>query len=260
MTLEALLFDVDGTLADSEETHRLAFNDAFADFGLGWQWDRALYKELLQVGGGKQRIGRYIETRHPDVFIRPGLDGVIADLHKLKTELYGERLGSGAVPLRPGVDRLIRQAHNEGIRLAIATTTSRANVAGLFANTMGSGALGWFEVIGSGEWAAGMKPEPEIYLRVLEEMALSPDLCLALEDSANGLKAALAANVATVVTPATYTGDDDFSGALAVISDLGEPGRPFRVLAGDAYGKTFADTDLLRLWLRLRHGQPIHSF
>ncbi len=248
MTLEALIFDVDGTLADTEETHRRAFNDAFADFGFEWQWDRDLYRELLRVGGGKQRIRRYMETRHRDVSIKSGLDGIIADLHKRKTELYGRRLGCGAVPLRPGVERLIGQAHDEGIRIAIATTTSRANVDRLFADTMGSGALGWFEVIGSGEWVAEMKPSPEIYLRVLEEMALSPDACLALEDSANGLKAAMAANVATVITPATYTLDDDFSGALAVISDFGEPGRPFRVLAGDVCEKTFADTDLLRLW------------
>ncbi len=248
MTLEAIIFDVDGTLADTEEAHRLAFNDAFADFGFEWRWDRALYKELLKTGGGKQRIRRYMETRHADGFVEPGLGDKIADLHKRKTELYGRRLDSGAIPLRPGVERLIRQAHNEGTRLAIATTTSRANVAGLFAATMGQGALDWFEVVGAGESVAVMKPSPEIYLLVLEKMSLAPSVCLALEDSANGLKAALAANVAVVVTPATYTVDDDFSGALAVIGDLGEPGRPFRVLAGDAYSKTFADTDLLRLW------------
>ena len=248
MTLEALIFDVDGTIADTEEAHRLAFNDAFADFGFEWRWDRALYKELLKTGGGRQRIRRYMETHHKDAFIEPGLEGEIADLHKHKTELYGKLFDSGGVPFRPGVERLIRQAHGEGIRLAIATTTSRANVARLFANKMGPDVLAWFEVIGSGEWVAEMKPDPEIYLRVLEKMALSPDVCLALEDSANGLKAALAAGVATVVTPATYTGDDDFSGALAVISDLGEPGRSFRVLAGDICEKTFVDTDLLRLW------------
>ncbi len=248
MTLEALIFDVDGTLADTEEAHRRAFNDAFADFGFEWRWDRALYKELLKTGGGKQRIRHYIEIRRADGFIDPVLGDKIADLHKHKTELYGRRLDSGAVPLRPGVERLIRQAHNEGTRLAIATTTSRANVAGLFAATMGQDALDWFEIVGSGEWVADMKPSPEIYLRVLEKMALSPDVCLALEDSANGLKAALAANVAVVVTPATYTVDDDFSGALAVISDFGEHSHAFKVLAGNAHAKTFAGMDLLRLW------------
>mgnify|MGYP000529533113 CR=1 FL=1 len=251
MTLEALIFDVDGTIADTEEAHRRAFNDAFADFGFEWRWDRALYKELLKTGGGKQRIRHYIEIRRADGFIEPGLGDKIADLHKRKTELYGRRLDSGAVPLRPGVERLIRQAHNEGTRLAIATTTSRVNVTGLFAATMGQAALDWFEVIGSGEWVADMKPSPEIYLLVLEKMALAPAACLALEDSANGLKAALSAGVATVATPATYTVDDDFSGARAVISDFGEHSRPFRILAGDAYAKTFADMELLRLW----HGQ-----
>ncbi len=251
MTLEALIFDVDGTIADTEEAHRRAFNDAFADFGFEWRWDRELYKELLKTGGGKQRIRRYMESRHADGFIEPGLGDKIADLHKHKTELYGRRLDSGAIPLRPGVERLIRQAHNEGTRLAIATTTSRANVTGLFAATMGRGALDWFDVVGAGEWVADMKPSPEIYLLVLEKMALAPAACLALEDSANGLKAALAANVATVITPATYTVDDDFSGALAVISDFGEPSRAFKVLAGDAHAETFADMELLRLW----HGQ-----
>jgi len=248
LELEAILFDVDGTLADTEEAHRLAFNDAFREFGFDWQWDPALYKRLLKVGGGKQRLRRYLETDQPEIARRPDLDQRVAEVHLKKTELYGERLTSGAIPLRPGVSRLIGEAHDAGLRLAIATTTSRANVDALFAATLGEDVQGWFEAIGSGESVESMKPSPDIYLWVLERLGLPGGACLALEDSANGLQSAIGAGIPAVITPAPYTADDDFSAALAVVSNLGRPDKPFEVLKGDAGGKTFVDLALLRTW------------
>jgi len=250
LALEAILFDVDGTIADTEEAHRLAFNDAFGQFGFDWQWDQALYKKLLKVGGGKQRLRHYIETFQSELSRHPDLDQQIAEIHLKKTGLYGGRIRSGAVPLRPGIERLIREAHGAGVRLAIATTTSRANVDALFAATIGEDVLSWFEAIGSGESVAAMKPSPDIYLWVLERLGIQGSGCLALEDSANGLQSAIGAGVAAVITPVPYTLEDDFSDALAVVSDLGEPDKPFEVLKGDAGGKTFADLALLQAWCR----------
>ncbi len=243
MTLRALIFDVDGTLADTEEAHRLAFNAAFRDFGYDWSWDRGVYKSLLKVTGGRARIRHYLSERHPDMLEEPGLDDLIVEIHKHKTRLYGETLAGGGVALRPGVERLMREAGSSGLRLALATTTTRSNVGALLSGT--AVAQDWFEVVGTGEWVENLKPAPDIYFRVLEELGLGPEECLAFEDSENGLRAALGAGLDVIVTPVSYTEGGDFSGALCVLSDLGEPGRPFKALAGDAHGRPLVDGGFL---------------
>ncbi len=244
MTLQALIFDLDGTLADTEEAHRRAFNASFRDFGYDWSWDRALYKSLLGVAGGRARIRHYLSQDRPDMIGKPGLDDHIIEIHKCKTRLYGESLAGGGVALRPGVERLMGEARSSGLRLALATTTTRSNVGALLSGT--AVAPDWFEVMGTGEWVENLKPAPDIYFRVLEELGLKAGDCLAFEDSENGLKAALGAGLDVIVTPVSYTEDGDFSGARCVLSDLGEPDRPFTVLAGDALGRTRVDGGFLR--------------
>ncbi len=245
MTLQALIFDVDGTLADTEEAHRLAFNASFQDFGYDWTWDRGLYKSLLKVTGGRARIRHYLSQRHPDMLEKPGLDDRIVEIHKHKTRLYGETLAGGGVPLRPGVERLIGEARSSGVALALATTTTRSNVGALLSGT--AVPTDWFEVMGTGEWVENLKPAPDIYVRVMEKLGLGPGECLAFEDSENGLRAALGAGLGVIVTPVSYTEDGDFSGARCVFSDLGEPDRPFKVLAGDSHGRTLVDVGFLRI-------------
>ena len=122
--LRALLFDVDGTLADTEEIHRQAFNAAFAEAGLDWEWSADLYHELLAVTGGKERIRYYLDRERPGFELPPDSAAFIAGLHQRKTAYYIERLTTGQVPLRPGVERLIREAHRHGLRLAVVTTTT----------------------------------------------------------------------------------------------------------------------------------------
>ncbi|MBZ0164464.1 MAG: HAD-IA family hydrolase [Notoacmeibacter sp.] len=212
-SLRGLIFDVDGTLAETEELHRAAFNQAFEEAGLGWTWRRDDYRRLLRTTGGKERIAQYAGEVG-----KPGLD--IAALHRRKTAIYGERMASGRIALRPGVENLIRTAREREIALAIATTTTRANVEALFAATLGTEALDWFAAVCTANEAPVKKPDPQVYLLALQILGLGPDECLAFEDSANGLKAALAAGITTVVTPSTYTADDDFSGAALVIRDL----------------------------------------
>ncbi|MGD8812419.1 MAG: HAD hydrolase-like protein, partial [Thioalkalispiraceae bacterium] len=135
MCLQALLFDVDGTLADTErDGHRIAFNMAFADAGLDWQWSAELYGKLLAVTGGKERIRYYLDNFNTG-FARPAnLDDFIAGLHRSKTDFYTALLSEGHIPLRPGVERLLREARDAGLRLAIATTTTPANVKALLVN------------------------------------------------------------------------------------------------------------------------------
>ena len=219
MTLRALIFDVDGTLAETEEAHREAFNQAFAERGLPWQWDRPLYGQLLKTSGGKERIHAFVQAQAPE-HLGPGLADLVAALHKRKTEIYTARVAGGGLALRPGIARLVAEAQAAGIRLAIATTTTRANVTALIDGATQGAAHAWFETMGCSDDAPVKKPDPQVYTLVVERLGLDPRSCLAIEDSRNGVRAALGAGIPVVVTRSSYTAADDVSGALAVWPDL----------------------------------------
>jgi HAD superfamily hydrolase (TIGR01509 family) len=219
--LQALIFDVDGTLAETErDGHRLAFNAAFKEAGLPWRWDVAMYGELLAVTGGKERMTHYARQHAPELAARPDFNNLVRKLHALKTDFYVQLVHAGRLPLRPGIGALLRAARAEGLRLAIATTTSPENVSALLRASVASDAERWFDVIGAGDVVAAKKPAPDIYLWVIERLGLPAASCLAIEDSANGLRAASAASLPAVVTEAQYTIGEDFSGALAVLPNL----------------------------------------
>lgn len=223
-TLQAIIFDVDGTLAETErDGHRPAFNRAFAEAGLDWHWDEELYGRLLTVTGGKERIRHFAERHAPEVAARPDFPALVQRLHAAKTRHYVEIVDSGALPLRPGINELIETARQAGIRLAIATTTSPENVDALLRASLAPAAVDWFEVIGAGDIVPAKKPAPDIYLWVLKRLGLPAAACIAIEDSANGLRAALAADVPTVVTISEYTRGQDFTGATLVVNKLDQP-------------------------------------
>lgn len=214
--MKALIFDVDGTLADTEDAHREAFNDAFAKAGLDWHWDRALYKDLLAVTGGQKRIRFFLEGHRPEVLQRPDIDDLIPELHKSKTDFFVGRLKNGQVPLRPGIEDLINEARAKNFTIAIATTTTPVNVTTLLEVNLGADSLNWFACIGDGGQVPVLKPEPDVYDWVLDKLGLAPGETLALEDSRNGLVAAQGADIPCLVVTNDYTEGQDFTGALDI--------------------------------------------
>jgi len=251
--LEALILDVDGTLAETErDGHRVAFNRAFAEFGLDWYWDVATYGKLLLVAGGKERLRHYVRIWRPEMPRYRDLDEVIANLHRCKTAHYGEMVATGKLPARAGVKRLIEEARERGIKLAIASTTSPQNVEVLLRSWFGDRWCSMFAAIGAGDVVERKKPDPGIYRYVLERLGVPPECCVAIEDSAAGLAAANAAGVEAVVARSEYFRHQQFEGALAVLDELGEPDMPTQGRAGGQPWSGFVTIDTLADWLEGR--------
>lgn len=249
MPLQALLFDVDGTLADTErDGHRIAFNAAFRDYGLDWDWDVALYGKLLAVTGGKERIKYYLHEFRPDYIPPKNFDDLVVKLHGAKTGHYIRQLEQGEIPLRPGVKRLLTEARDAGLRLAIATTTTPANVSALLKYSLAADAEDWFEVIAAGDIVPAKKPASDIYFWAMQQMRLSAADCFAFEDSANGIRSSADAGIKTLVTVNDYTVDHDFNGAVSVVSDLGEPHAPSRILQGSLNGQSYVNLEAVYGW------------
>ena len=218
--MPALIFDCDGVLADTErDGHRPAFNQAFAEAGLDIVWDEAEYARRLQIGGGKERIASVIDDP----------DQVLA-LHKRKTAIYKEMVRAGKLPGRPGIARIVDEALAAGWALAVASTSAEESVRAVLEHVVGTETAARFDVF-AGDVVPAKKPDPAIYLLALERMGVAPGDAIVVEDSRNGLLAAVGAGLPCVVTVSGYTADEDMSEAVLVVSSLGEPGEPARVLA-----------------------------
>ena len=247
--MQALIFDVDGTLADTETAHLQAFNAAFAEAGLDWYWDEALYARLLKVAGGKERLLHYWRMVEREEAEGAKARDVVEALHAIKTRHYTNRVRDSGLPLRPGIARVIEEAQAAGLRVAIATTTTPANLDALLQVHFGTAWRTRFAAIGDAATTHAKKPAPDVYHHVLAQLGLPAAACVAFEDSANGLLAARAANLPTIVTPTFYTAQDCFDGALAVLPHLGDPHTP---IAEPVRGEQHRWLDLatLRRWHR----------
>ena len=214
----AIIFDVDGTLAETEDLHRAAFNSTFKKWSLDWYWDTDTYRELLKVSGGKERIIYYqnlIKCK------REGLDKkTIIQIHKEKTRAYGRSLATSKLILRPGVAKLIDQAQTKNIKLAIATATSRVNVDSLIKNIWKVPTKEIFNAVATSDEISKNKPSPEVYKLVLKKLRIKSRHCIAIEDSLNGLESAKDADLRTIVTPSSYTKSDNFALADLVLPSL----------------------------------------
>jgi HAD superfamily hydrolase (TIGR01509 family) len=216
-TLEAVLWDVDGTLADTErDGHRVAFNLAFASAGLEWRWDETRYGELLEVTGGRERLLHDMAARDDAPADALGREALARRLHATKNSLYAELVQDGRIPLRPGVRELLRQCRARGVALAIATTTSRTNVGALLGAQLGRDWADWFRAVVCGEDVERKKPDPAVYVEALRRLHVEARAALAIEDSPAGVSAARAAGVPVIVTRSTYFADARIDGALAI--------------------------------------------
>jgi HAD superfamily hydrolase (TIGR01509 family) len=217
--LEALIFDVDGTVAETEELHRRAFNLAVDLHEVELAWDAHEYRRMLRVHGGKERVARALAELGVH---RPA--GEIAAIHASKTRFYA-LLSSRGTEWRPGVRRLMDEAGRAGLRLALATTTTLANLEPLFVPVLGAGWRSRFATIVAGDMARRKKPAPDVYVEALRRMQVPAGRAVAFEDSAAGVESARAAGVAVIATPSAWLAGDDLSGAELVLDHLGDPGR-----------------------------------
>jgi HAD superfamily hydrolase (TIGR01509 family) len=219
--MKALIFDCDGVLVDTErDGHRVAFNRAFAESGIRTEWDVKLYGELLKVAGGKERMKHYFDIKGWP----PGktAETLIPELHKKKTAIFTALVAGGSLPLRPGVAHIVDEAHAVGIRLGVCTTSDPKSIDGVL-DLLGPKRKSYFEIVLAGDIVAKKKPSPDIYLLAKERLGLEARECVVIEDSRNGLLAAIGAGMPCLITKSAYTQNEDFREAARVVPELGDP-------------------------------------
>ena len=258
--MPALIFDCDGVLADTErDGHRPAFNQTFAEAGLDVQWSVEEYGEKLKIGGGKERMASLLT----DDFVRAnglptdpeGQKELLAGWHRRKTDLYKEAVRAGRLPGRPGIARIVKEAIAADWTLAVASTSAEESVRAVLEHAVGAEDASHFAVF-AGDVVPAKKPDPAIYLLALEELGVAPDDAIVVEDSRNGLLAAVGADLRCVVTVSSYTEQEDMSEAALVVSSLGDPGEPARVLANRSGARPGDEVTLADLEACLREPLP----
>ncbi len=227
--MSALIFDCDGVLADTErDGHLPAFNRTFEEFGLPVQWSEEEYGEKLKIAGGKERMMSLLTqdfVRETGLPTDPeGQREAVAAWHRRKTEIYTEMVMAGRLPGRPGVARIVDEALDEGWTLAVASTSSEISVRAVLEHVVGSDQASRFAAVLAGDVVPAKKPAPDIYLLAVERVGSDPGQTLVVEDSRNGMLAALGAHLTSLITVSSYTEQEDFSEAVLVVSSLGDPG------------------------------------
>jgi HAD superfamily hydrolase (TIGR01509 family) len=216
-TLRALLWDVDGTIAETErDGHRVAFNRAFESFGLAWRWDDARYGELLHVSGGRERVLHDMSQRSDAPVLAAERERLARELHTKKNALYAELLADAGIVLRAGVLELMHECREHDVRMAIATTTSRDNLEALLVRHLGARWRESFGAIVCGEDVQRKKPDPEVFVKALRQMGVRALDAVAIEDSPGGVAAARAADCAVVATRSFYFAQTPIEGVIAV--------------------------------------------
>ncbi|MEX0971585.1 MAG: HAD family hydrolase [Paracoccaceae bacterium] len=245
MQLQAIIFDLDGTLAETADLHREAWNTAFAQCGLPWRWGRALFSTLLHIPDGMARLRAYEQSLNPGKPLEMCTYERLRALSAAKTAAYASALRAGAATPRKGTIRLLNEARAEGLPIAAVSTGSRIDFELLVFHAFGFDALGWFDCVRCHNES---RNAPHPYSAVIKAMGLTPPRCLAIDDSDEGANAACAAGLQVLATPGLYTSSHRFESAALVLSDLGCPEAPFDVIRGNACGHSFVTPSALRDW------------
>lgn len=246
MELQALIFDVDGTVAETADLHRAAFNRAFAEHGIGWHWDREIFSNLMPVEFTLPKLRLFAlaaqRTGHAHV---PDFE-LLAKIATRKARIFSDMVREGAARLRPGVARLMAESRHQGLILAAVSTSTRAETEALLSATLGFSALGWFASLKTSENAGLPADMGGLYRAALADLGIKGSRAVAIDDSETGVQAAADCGIAVIATPGIYTSSHRFSMARLVISDLGQPAEPFTVLRGESLGQSCASPGLLR--------------
>lgn len=226
MGIQALIINVDGTLAQTADLHRKAFNQTFTDLGLDWHWDREIFSKLALLENDPKRLSAFSKAIAALDKVSPLTASAQTQLLQLKTKTYTRMIRHSDLHLRPGVSRLLSEARHEGIILAAVSNGPLVEYEALILHLLGFDALGWFETCQTAPHSGNP------YTNVVNRIGLNPDRCVAIDDSATGIAAAKTAGLTTIATPSLYTASQQFRAADLVISDLGEPAAPFNLIQG----------------------------
>jgi len=246
MGLQALIFDVDGTVAETADLHRAAFNRAFEAHGLSWHWDREIYSQLAPVEFSlpKLRLFSVASRRSGQGSVPNHAD--LAKIAALKSKIYCQMLREGAAHLRPGVTRLMKEALHEGLTLGAVSTSTRVETQALLTAILGFHNLSWISSLKTAEDATLNTAERSLYQGVLDELGIQGHRAIAIDDSASGAAAATKNGISVLATPSMYTSSNRFESAALTLSDLGQPAEPFTVISGSAHGHPYVCPALLR--------------
>ena len=245
MGIQALIFDVDGTVAETADLHRAAFNRAFQEQGLSWHWDRAIYAQLAPIEFSLAKLRLFSVATQRSGRQAPSHEN-LAKLAARKAHVYCNMVRKGAARLRPGVARLMKEARHEGLLLGAVSTSTRAETQALLTATLGFHGMGWFGALRTAENASLHGAERSLYQAVLDDFGLQGQRAIAIDDSASGTSAAAACGLGVVATPSMYTASARFPMAALTITDLGQPAEPFTLINGEAKGHAWVSPALLR--------------
>ena len=246
MEIQALIFDVDGTVAETADLHRAAFNRAFEEHGLNWHWDREIFSQLFPVEFSLPKLRLFsVATRRSGQGHVPS-HSELAKIAKRKAQIYCKSVRDGAAHLRPGVARLMQEALHEGLSIGAVSTSTRTETQSLLVAILGFHNMGWITSLRTAEDARVPAAERSLYQAVLDDFGIKGHRAIAIDDSAVGTAAASRIGIPVLATPSMYTASNRFESAALTISDLGQPAEPFSVISGKAYGHPYVSPALLR--------------
>ncbi len=246
MGLQAIIFDVDGTVAETADLHRAAFNRVFQEHGLSWHWDREIFSQLSPVEFSLPKLRLFSAATRRSGQGRAPCHSDLAKIAQRKAQIYCQLVRDGAAHLRPGVARLVQEALHEGLSLGAVSTSTRVETQTLLSATLGFQNLASFTSLKTAEDARVPAAERSLYQAVLEDFGIKGHRAIAIDDSARGAAAAAYNGIPALATPSMYTASNHFEHAALTLSDLGHPAEPFTVISGNAYGHTCVSPALLR--------------